>query len=235
MSSSTVRNQMSKIANNSDFSRQVNTYNATENGRGQYYWHNWNGGNFCHYCDGWGCNWYGWGCGAGFFWAQFYWGNWWWCDPVYDNWCYWNDGWWWWQNPQTQADYIYDNGNYVPADGSNSAGYNNNSGYDNNGYGEAPNYQPPNQAASAAPLEYKSPDGTSVVRIQGSTEDAFLYKYDNGTRKRGSKPTYLGSNVADVKYSKKNGRILLIKEDGGFQIFNPDGSPLPGEKPDGKG
>jgi hypothetical protein len=245
MSSSLVRNQMSKIANNPGFSRQVNTYNATESQVGHYYWHNLNGGSFCHYCDRFGGNWYGWCSGAGFFWTQFYWGNWWWQDPLLNNWCYWNNGYWWWQNPQTQIVYVYNNGNYVPAEDSNNAGYNNGPGNENNNYSQAPENPPPqnNQADDSAstsgqtdekenPYVFKSPDGTLMVEVAKGSGDAFLYQV---VGEEDSKPLYLDSNVAYVKYSLKGDklRILLIKEDGSFEVFSADGSSLDGGKPSG--
>ena len=70
------RASMASFAGNRGFMTGVNGFNRSENGRGQAYWHNWNGNPYCHYRDGWGCNWYGWGCGSGFCWAQYYGDNW---------------------------------------------------------------------------------------------------------------------------------------------------------------
>ncbi|HTA76419.1 MAG TPA: hypothetical protein VK791_04615, partial [bacterium] len=115
MSSVSVRNNMAMV-NNASFRSQIRGFNAHENIVGRYYWHNYNGLDYCHYYDRWGCNWYGWNCGSGFYWSCWWGNNWWWYDPAYYRWCYWYDGWWWWQNPDnvTQV-YVYNNGDYVPS------------------------------------------------------------------------------------------------------------------------
>jgi hypothetical protein len=209
MNTALVRTQMSSIARNREFTSQVNTLNGTENRVGHYYWHNFNGGNFCHYYDHWGCNWYGWYFGGAFFWTQYYWGNWWWWDPFYDRWCYWYDGWWWWQDPyHVNTVYIYNDGDYVPA------------GADNSGI---------NAVESAGGSIFRSNDGSRMVKISGNSRDAFLY---DTAKKPAFSPIYLASGVKEVKFSNaSNGRplqVMLILNDGSFDLFDDGGNPYNG-------
>ena len=209
MNSPVVRSSMSALSHDRAFTSQINTMNATENRVGQYYWHNYNGTSYCHYYDHWGCNWYGWYFGGSCFWTQFYWGNWWWCDPFYDRWCYWNDGWWWWDDPyHVNVVYVYNDGQYVPA------------GADN------PNLSAPENGNGGV---YRSNDGTRMVKVTGSSGDAFLY---DTAEPPAFKPVYLASGVKEVRFSNpKNGRVLqimLILNDGSFDLFDDSGNPASG-------
>ena len=238
MSSASVRTRMSSVVREAAFSGRFNNYIATESVTGHYYWHSWNGQNFCHYRDRWGCNWFGWYVGAGFFWSQYYAGNWWWWDPDYDYWCYWNNGYWYWQNPNTQVVYVYNNGAYTPAD---NGGDNNQADGDNADNNPAPpspsSPHPSNAQANAAAnlsasanlnqgiVNFKSPDGTKLVQIQGDSADAFLVDKTGG---KSSQPVYLASNVSGVKYLKKGAKleIKLTMTDGSAKLYNADGSAL---------
>jgi len=223
MNMTSVKSQMASVAGSKAFLDRAAILNKTEIGKNQYYWHTWNGNNYCHYYDRYGCNWYGWYCGNWFFWTQFYDGNWWWYDPWFDHYCYWWGGGWWWQDPMTTTVYAYNDGDYDPA-GSNSEG--------NNGNYNAPSPSP--QDLSPKPVkgeddsvDFVSKDGGLKVKVT-SKGDAFL-----SGREISTKPIYLDSDVADVKFSKSdNGtsRILLIYKDGSFKIFNSDGTPPDGSK-----
>ncbi len=246
MGSASVRNQMSGIVHDARFLGRVNTYDAMENRPGQYAWHSWNGVSFCHYHGRWGSDWYGWNLGSGFFWTQFYAGNWWWYDPAGANWCYWNNGNWLWQNPDSDAIYAYDNGDYSSAGSSNNTSEDNNNYYADRSGNQVPDAsQGANNNAESSgsnqsaqkdddqgqdPLVFKSPDGLRMVRIQGDTGDAFLYNVVGG---KDSKPVFLSSHVAGVKYSLKGGelQILVLTDDGGFQVFGADGSPVTSGNP----
>lgn len=204
MSSSTVRGQMSSIARSTAFRGQISAFNRAEVVPNHYYWHTWNGNPYCHYYDGYGCNWYGWYFGDTCFWTQYYADNWWWYDDWADRWCYWNDGGWWWQNPATTVVYVYNDGDYTPAANGND-----------------------NAQAAADNKTFRSKDGSLTVKITADG-DAFLYGADGN-----SKPAYLASNVTDVKFSDSdngNSQILVTLKDGSFELFNSDGSPANGMK-----
>jgi len=209
MSSISVRNNMASI-NNAGFRSQIHTFNSRETVAGQYYWHNYNGLNFCHYYDRWGCNWYGWNCGAGFYWSCWWGNNWWWYDPTGYRWCYWYDGWWWWQNPDNVTDvYVYNNGEYVPSN------------------------QEQTQAQAAGSVSqirtFSSKDGTRTVKLAGDSNDAFLY--DAGEAPA-FQPKYLASGVKDVRFSNtSNGKplqIMLDLTDGSFELYDAEGNAVGG-------
>lgn len=201
MSSEAVRSQMAGITRNAAFTSEINRYSSTETRVGQYYWHNFNGTNYCHYWDRWGGHWYGWYFGGSFFWSQYYWGYWWWYDPFWFRWCYWYDGWWWWQDPYYNSIYVYDDGQYIP-DGTSGT--------------------PP---ASAGPVEYRSKDGTRAVKMMG--QDAFLYDTSDA---HAFKPIFLDSGVERAAFSNtSNGkplRIMLELNDGSFELFDNKGNLL---------
>jgi hypothetical protein len=198
MNSALVRGHMGAIVRDKAFTGQVLRFNTTERNAGQYYWHNYNGLNFCHYYDRWGHHWYGWWLGGSFFWTQFYWGYWWWYDPLYYRWCYWYDGWWWWQDPYNVV-YAYNDGQYVS--------------------GASP--------APQGPVEYRSEDGTRMVKLAGG--DAFLFDTSGSAA---FKPVYLASGVKEVEFSKtqegKPLQILVVLDDNSFELFDDVGNPLVG-------
>ena len=208
-----IQGHMRSITGNVAFSAQINNFNAHENIANHYYWHTWNGMNYCHYYDPWGYHWYGWYLGGSCFWTRYYWNRWWWYDPVYFRWCYWNDGGWYWQDPaNAEVVYVYDNGQYVPSNGNTSTEVNSN-----------PN---PNPDAPGPAVEYPSKDGTRMVKITGG--DAFLY--DTGDSGVDNKPFFLASDVKEVRYSKThNGQplqIMVVFNDGSFKLFDSDGNPV---------
>jgi hypothetical protein len=241
MGSAPVRGQMSAIVHDARFLGRIQTYDATENRAGHYAWHSWNGVNFCHYHGRWGSDWYGWNVGGHFFWTQYYAGNFWSYNPVDTSWCYWNTGSGLWQDPDSAADYADDNGGTDSAVASNNAQEDNSQ--DNNGEtadrggNQAPDANDNAQASASNPSAqkddgqgqdpnvFKSPDGLRMVEIQDDSGDAYLYDIVGG---KDSKPIFLSSHVAGVKYSNKAGetQILVLTDDGGFQVFNADGSPI---------
>src|SRR5258708_3485178 len=70
MTSNIVQTHMGRITSNAAFSAQINLYNRNEVRTNNYYWHNWNGVNYCHYHDTWGYHWYGWYIGSNCFWTR---------------------------------------------------------------------------------------------------------------------------------------------------------------------
>jgi hypothetical protein len=248
MSSPAVKSQMAALTGNRGFHPNIGS--PSLGGRtGQYIWHSWGGYNYCNYYDRYGNGWWGWNCGAGFFWTQFYCGNWWWYDPWWGNWCYWWGGNWWWQDPGTTTVYVYNNGSYTPAN-SNGSGYSNNNspGYNPDDYGgpvygddgkEASQGRPPadgetSQSNFQTPknddgsVDFVSRDGKVKVAVSAQG-DAFLYNLKNSK----AKPVFLDSNVEQVKFSTPgNGptKILLIFNDGTFETFNANGTVVGGPK-----
>ncbi len=200
-----VQTHMTTFTHNTAFTAQVGIYNNQETISNHYYWHSWNGTNYCHYYDSWGYHWYGWYWGNHCFWTRWYGNNWWWYDPVAFRWCYWYNGGWWWQDPyHVNVVYMYNNDQYVPANSTDTV-------------------QAPNPSASAE-TSYNSKDGTRMVKIVGG--DAFLY--DTAEGETDNKPVYLGSNVKEVKFSSAQGekplQVLLVFDDGSFQMFDSDGN-----------
>jgi hypothetical protein len=240
MNSSLVRNQMASISHNSQFSAKVALFNRSETLRNHYYWHQFGGWNYCHFYDGFGCNWYGWGWGGSFFWTQWYGDNWWWYDPWGARWCYWGYNGWYWQDPSSTTVYIYQNGDYAPADQANADGngYNqpsNGNGEESYSDGDANNPQaggnvmgaPNDEENPNVPkdvVEFASPDKSREVKVIGESGDAFLYDSKNSF-----KPLFLESDVKNVKFSKdKNGtlQIQLILSDGSYEKFDAQGQQL---------
>ena len=213
MNSSLVRNNMATV-NGVGFRSQIQGFNARENVVGQYYWHNYNGLNFCHYYDRWGCNWYGWNCGNSFYWSCWWGNNWWWYDPTGYRWCYWYDGWWWWQNPDNVTDvYVYNNGEYVPSNQEQTQG----------------SAQAPAVGSVSQIRTFNSKDGTRTVKLAGDSNDAFLY---DATETPAFQPKYLSTGVKDVHFSNtKNGKplqIMLGLTDGSFELYDADGNTIGG-------
>jgi hypothetical protein len=201
-----IQAHMKTFGMNKTFLNQVNIYNSQENLVNHYYWHDWNGTSYCHYYDPWGYHWYGWYWHGSCFWSRWYSGYWWWYDPDYSRWCYWNDGNWWWNDPyHVNVVYVYHDGDYVSSSSTSV---------------EAP--------AQAAEVDFKSRDGSRTVKVFG--EDAFLY--DTDPDGDSAKPVYLASNVKEVKFSKpgmgKTMQIMLVLNDGSFEMFDSDGNPYNG-------
>ena len=201
-----VRNQM-KLVDSSEWQTRADQYNVSENQAGHYYWHNDDGVSYCHYLDSSGYNWYGWYTGGQYFWTRDFDGRWWEYDSDYSRWCFWNDGYWWWQDPNHVGDlYCYDNNDYIPCNSQDD------------------------QVVVTAPDDglmnsYPSADGTRIVKIDEQTQDAFLYDTANPP---GFDPVYLASGVESVNFSDtSNGRpleIVLKLNDGSFDLFDAQGN-----------
>jgi len=210
MNSTMVRNNMARV-NTLGFRSQIRTFNARETMVGHYYWHNYNGSNFCHYYDRWGCHWYGWYFGSSFYWSC-WWGNyWWWYDPAYYRWCYWYDGWWWWQNPDNVQEIdAYNNGEYVPS---------------NSGETQTSETQSSTSIAPEQIRAFNNKDESRLVKLAGDSHDAFLY---DTTSTPSFKAKYLASGVTDVRFSNTdNGKplqIMLGLADGSFELYDADGN-----------
>ncbi len=215
-----IQSHMNAFAHNAAFTAQINLYNSNEIVANHYYWHTWGGYNYCHFYDPWGYHWYGWYWGGQCFWTRWYAGNWWWYDPVLFRWCYWYNGWWWWQDPyQVDVVYVYNNGQYEPAASAQVT----------TTAQAAPGQQPamaPQAAGPSAGISFNSQDGTRTVKIVNG--DAFLY--DTAPGETDNKPFFLASGVKEVKFSNgQNGQplqILVIFNDGSFQMFDSDGNPF---------
>jgi hypothetical protein len=201
-----VRDQM-KTVDSPEWRTRLDQYNGSENQAGHYYWHNDDGVNYCHYLDSSGYNWYGWYTGGQYFWTRDFDGRWWEYDSDYNRWCFWNDGYWWWQDPNHVGDlYCYDNNDYIPCNSQDD------------------------QVVVTAPDDglmnsYPSTDGTRIVKIDEQTQDAFLYDTANPP---GFDPVYLASGVESVNFSDTgNGRpleIILKLNDGSFDLFDAQGN-----------
>jgi len=202
-----VRNQMSRVGR-PEYMNRLQFANREESERGRYYWHRDEGFNYGHYVDNTGFHWYGWYVGDQYFWTRNYSGRWWWYDEGYGRWCFWNDNFWWWQDPNHVGDlYCYNNDVYIPV---NSA---------DDQIVVTTNDHPDS-------TEYASPDGTRIVKIASDSRDAFLY---DAAEPPAFDPQYLASGVESVQFSNpKNGNpleIILKLDNGTFDMLDADGDP----------
>ncbi len=230
-----VRSQMA-VVGRAQITAQIGVYNRTEVVPNSYYWHTYNGWNYCHYYDPYGYHWYGWYVGGSCFWSRYWGGNWWWYDPVYFHWCYWNDGYWWWQDPaNVQTVYVYDNGAYVnaasvgeTASSSAPTGSPSGTGMDNSSSASADSIAPDTATKPLAPVSIdkvlNSKDGSRQVKIVGG--DAFLY--DTVSADNDNKPVFLSDNVKDVKFIPGSAgappQVLVTLTDGTVQTYDSDGN-----------
>jgi hypothetical protein len=205
--SEVVRSQMSRVGRPEYMSRLEHA-NREESERGRYYWHRDDGFNYGHYVDNTGFHWYGWYVGDQYFWTRNYAGRWWWYDQGYGRWCFWNDNFWWWQDPNHVGDlYCYNDDSYIPV---NSA--------------DDPIVVTSNDHPDSS--EFASPDGTRIVKIASDSRDAFLYDAEQPPT---FEPQYLASGVESVQFSNpKNGNpleIILKLDDGTYDMLDADGDP----------
>jgi hypothetical protein len=222
--SAVVQQHMASLGANNVEMNRINHYNQIETRPNYYYWHSYNGYNYCHYYDPWGYHWYGWYIGDSCFWTRYYWGNWWWYDSAEARWCYWHDGGWWWNDPDnTTTVYVYENGDYNPVNTDTSA----------DAAPAAPSDQaaaPNSPAISTAPIAqkkiYKSPDGSRVVKIFGDSNDAILSDAANPPKLAA---VFLGSNAQSVKFnaaSDGSTQITVTFIDGSVKTFDEQGTDL---------
>jgi hypothetical protein len=205
--SEVVRNQMSRVGR-PEYMNRVNLADREESEHGHYYWHRDDGFNYGHYVDNSGFNWYGWYVGDQYFWTRNYEGRWWWYDEGYGRWCFWNDNFWWWQDPNHVGDlYCYNNDSYIPV---NSA---------DDQIVVTTNDHPDSTV-------FTSPDGTRTVKIASDSKDAFLY---DAAEPPTFEPQYLASGVESVQFSNpRNGNpleIVLKLDNGTYDLLDADGDP----------
>lgn len=232
--SAVVQQHMASLRANTLEMNRINGYNQTETRANFYYWHTYNGYNYCHYYDPWGYHWYGWYVGDSCFWTRYYWGNWWWYDPSYSRWCYWHDGGWWWNDPDnTTIVYVYENGDYNAVNTDTSAAPAPAAPTDS---AAAPGSPAGNPAASTGPIVqkglYKSPDGTCVVKIFGDSNDAILSDTANPPK---FKAVFLGSNAKSVAFnaaSDGSEQVTVTFTDGSVKNFDEQGTDLAADDDD---
>lgn len=226
------------FARNEGFSRGI----AAERGReivpGHYYYHNFGGRPYWHFYDA-RFHWYGFYLGPRFYWFPFYSGYWWWQDAALTRWLFWYGGYWWWY-PAGGEPYIYVNDQYVPySQYQQQAEAPAQPAPADAGAAEAaapkPPTAPPSAPSSAAADQtpakqgstWLSPDKSRMVQIVGPQAQAYLYD-ESGPSPKLTKP--LSAGVESVRYSGgAAGRplqILLELKDGGFSLYDADGSPL---------
>ncbi len=229
MNSGFVRNQMGSITGDRNFRSRINGFNQlARNNPNHYFWHNYGGWNYCNYCDGFGCNWYGWYCGGGFFWTQYYGGLFWWNDPWYGCWDYWADGCWNWPNPVTNTVYVYENGQYEPSQGDGGANSPPSAGGDGprvmNPGGEGPGDT--SRREGAGMILFESGDNSRAVKLVGDARDAFLMDTDA----KALKPVFLDTGVKGVRFTGvgKRLKVQLTLQDGSVETFKADGEAVKG-------
>jgi hypothetical protein len=95
------------------FLNQINDWDKTETKPKVYYWHSFNGTNYCHFRDRSGNPWYGWAEGPAFRWALYRSGHFWWHDDYAERSLYFDRGYWWWQGPVKDQYQVYlEDGHY---------------------------------------------------------------------------------------------------------------------------
>ena len=234
---------MSTIAGDRNFRSRINGFNRlAQNNPNHYFWHNYGGWNCCNYCDGNGCNWYGWYCGGSCFWTQYYGGLFWWNDPWYGYWDYWADGCWNWPNPATNTVYVYENGQYEPSNGDGGTNLqppdngdgpraNDDNGPAGSGPGALNRFpESPDTAAqkdTVGTILFQSDDNSRTVKLVGESRDAFLL----GTGAKAAKPIFLDTGVKGVRFtgSGKGLKVQLTLRDGSVETFKANGEPVKGK------
>ena len=136
--------------------------------------------------------------------------------------------------------YLYDNGDYVPADQPNNdalnddstQGQNNdddqssadNGGDQSNSSNESSTDQ--DQASQEGVIVFQSKNKSRTVKVMVNEGDAFLY--DTGSKS--FKPIFLDTGVTMVRFtgSGKDLKIFLTLENGSVETFKPNGKPAKG-------
>ena len=99
------------------FFNQIGDWNKSEIKPRTYYWHAFNGTDYCHFRDGSGNHWYGWAEGPSFHWVLYRSGHFWWNDSYAQRFLYFNRGYWWWQgNRKDQFQVYLQDGHYHVCD-----------------------------------------------------------------------------------------------------------------------
>lgn len=202
-----VRTRMQKVSDPVVLKKIVPLMRV-ENKANRYYWHKGDGYTYCHTVDSWGYHWYGWYEGDRYFWTRYFSGLWWFYHSDYGRWCFWHDGFWWWQDPYHVGDlYCYTNDDYIPCNSAN----------------DTIRVTTEDQLGA---VQYKSPDGSRMVKVSGASQDAFLYDTSSSPA---FGATYLASGVKGVEFSNlQNGgslQVILKITDGSFDMFDGDGNP----------
>ncbi len=208
------------------FRRRMHDWDRREHDRDRYYWHDdpW-GHRFCHYHDRWGFDWYIWyinGLAISTRWCG---GYFWYYDPVWDRWVYLYDGRWWYPDPyQPTVVYVYEGGSYYQ--------------YQDATGGVVLQPEAPDAGQPAQPQQdpnektYYSQDGTRSVLVTGPNRDAFLYDTANPPS---FNPVWIGRDVSNVLFRNDAGGslidILVLSDDGTFNIFDPNGVMRQGSTP----
>jgi hypothetical protein len=97
----------------STFFSQIGDWNKSEIKPRTYYWHAFNGTDYCHYRDAAGNQWYGWAEGSSFRWALYHLGHFWWHDDYAQRSLYFDRGYWWWQGHRKDQFQVYlEDGHY---------------------------------------------------------------------------------------------------------------------------
>jgi hypothetical protein len=102
---------------------QVPGVNKSDSSSGKYYWHPFEGWNYCHFKKD-GLDWYGWRTGDAFHWVLWWDGRFWWHDEYAERWIYFNQGCWWWQNPRKLGNFqvFLQDGHYHVCDANGALG-----------------------------------------------------------------------------------------------------------------
>jgi len=202
----------------------VNGWDRDDHG---YRWYDWGGYRVAHHYDEFGFHWFGWYVGGVYFWTRYYNDLFWWYDPYWHRWCYFRDGHWWWQDPDNaEVVYIYSGESYYRYEPTTG------------GVVMTPDQTPPVDAPPAEdqpapPADgakvYCSQDGSRCVDVSGDEARAYLRDTADPPA---FEPVLLDSGVSDVRFRLDgDGRleqILLLKGDGSFVLFDPQGVPADG-------
>ena len=95
------------------FFNRIMDWNKSETKPRVYYWHLFNGTDYCHLRDLAGNQWFGWAEGSAFRWALYHSGHFWWRDNYAERSLYFDRGYWWWQGLRKNQFQVYlEDGDY---------------------------------------------------------------------------------------------------------------------------
>ncbi|MDE2292255.1 MAG: hypothetical protein KGL53_09245 [Elusimicrobia bacterium] len=189
------RDWTDRTVGNAGLQDSLRRFERSEVERGRYYWHDEGGERLAHYVDDWGFHWWGFFIAGECFWTRYYMDRYWFYDPAFARWDYWNEGHWWWQDPaDASVVFIYRGGRYYR--------------YDRTANGvvlEPDQTQPTSPLPGPAAADgtwYYSDDGTRAVQVAGAQRSASLF--DETQLDENGDPQFLaslGQDVVNVQFS----------------------------------
>ena len=221
----------------------INSY-VTNPGYSSYWFYAGNTHVYHHYDNSY--HWYGFWYNDAMFWTRYYENRFWWFDPAWHRWVYFNDGAWWWQDPyNVTVIYVYRDGYYYRY-GTNAGSVVVTPVYTPAPYTPPADYQPlpvePVTPVDETPLQndtyYYSTDGSRSVEVSGDRDMALLYDLTaDDTDGQPKFLSFLGVGVTEVLYQygadgAVTNILVIWKDQAGakqFSMFDANGAALSGQ------